>query len=322
MNTQVEKLRKDGVVVLHVGIENTADLRSQLDEEVKSFPEFKQGAKLEHMVMGGFSAFGNPASFHNNTVRDLRQLVYNNVKPFFAIYESDREKPRSFEQIVDRLMIRPSGKKPTAESWHRDVCPETYDGDTIFGGWLNLDDEPQYFTCCPGSHIEDTTGENKGFALIKKEDKAFWKARSVTIEIPPGHLIIFNENIVHTVLSKAFKHTVYRLFMGWRLTYSIFSLLRDQEEKFEKQGVMQLKSHQMPRVYPKLYWVNWKSKLEPFRKTFRKRCRIKLRCKKEGKKYYLPHELNSHMKSLREYGLKMYKPYTKQELNMHKPHAF
>ena len=81
-------------------------------------------------------------------------------------------------------MIRRPGDSPTAEVWHRDPgAMNAKEGDTIFGGWINLDPpeqhvihtknlsfKPQNISCVPGSASDKMkVGEYEddiGFATI------------------------------------------------------------------------------------------------------------------------------------------------------------
>ena len=122
----------------------------------------------------------------------------------------DRALYRFPDQIVDE-----NGK------WHRDIAPylNSENQDICFGGWVNLNyNTTQYFKCYKGSHNEtheiyqklQTTNRNDnngiGFSNFKtKEDqkalKDNWKTMGgPIIEIPPGHMVIFRENIIHVVM--------------------------------------------------------------------------------------------------------------------------
>lgn len=311
-----KQLKTQGYTTIPIEGINPGRLRGELDDEIGKMPELKPGAKLEDIILGGFSALGNPSSFHNETVRKIRSDVHPHARALFAEYEGDNG--RSLEQIIDRLMVRPKGRSPSKESWHRDVCPSTAEGDTIFGGWINLDSTPQLFSCCPKTHLEGDR-KAKGFATIPKDQKAAYKARSVKVKIPPGHLIIFNEDLVHEVFPSKRSSDSYRLFLGWRLTNSTEPLLPNTMQRLDEQSVMQIKSHQMPRIYPKLYWVNWRPRLKALRKAYIKSVRVKRACPKTGKKFSLPHDLSGHMGSLKGYKLRMYRGYTAEERSMHIP---
>lgn len=311
-------LEHDGLIVIPVlSAQSLAKWRREITDDISNFPEFTNGTEIKDTILGGFSALGNPSSFHCPAVRKLRAIIHAPVSKFFVDWKP--RAGRKLEQIVDRLMVRPAGRTPSAESFHRDICPKKSAGDAVYGGWICLDDKPQYFSCCPGSHLDTPTDGKTGFASISKEEAKVWKTRSVKVEVPPGHLLVFCEDIVHELNATKLKYDSFRLFCGWRLTHSSEPLLPGTLKTFEDQGVMQLKSHQFPRVFPKLLWVNWKSKLTPFDKSLKTECRVKVKCKKSGQEYVLPHELNGHMKSLRELGLGMYPAYGEAELRKHVP---
>lgn len=165
-----EQLNKDGFTVIPCLAE--ADLeavRSQFDRAVASFPEFKPDA--QEYVMGGFSAFGNPASFHNNFVRKVRQwAMYSAVSGLWRDYIPAYKAGYKLEQCIDRMMLRPKGKAPSAESWHRDEAINSGKNDQVFGGWINLDSAPQFFNCVPRSHTAQPN-RHGGFARIETDEE-------------------------------------------------------------------------------------------------------------------------------------------------------
>ena len=108
---------------------------------------------------------------------------------------------RALEQCFDRMMRRIPGERTDAESWHRDEAKNTQPGDDIFGGWINLDAQPQHFSCAPGTHLEaGARGRNDGFAKITSAaDKARYQQIANAhgpVTIPPGHILIFYERLV------------------------------------------------------------------------------------------------------------------------------
>ena len=318
MESKAQELRENGVAVLDLGL-CVKEMRDAIDYEMGRFPEFKPNTAVENMIGGGFCALGNPSSFHNPAVRSIRVVVHKKLVELFKAHEAHEETPRMLEQIIDRLMVRPTTRTVTPESWHRDLSPLPSQGDTTFGGWICLDDTPQVFTCCPKSHISDV-GRGTGFAPIPKSEHASWKAKSVNIAIPPGHVIVFNENIVHCINATKRKETTYRLFLGWRLTHESTPLFSDTFDRIKCQAPMQLKSGQEARIFPLLHWTNWRSKLHTYNGAMLNRCLVKKE-DRDGIVYKLPHEVKvkSRMKSLREYGLQLYPKYSEEELAMHLP---
>ena len=60
-----------------------------------------------------------------------------------------------------------------------------------------------------------------GFAKLSAADAAHAVAHRQKLAVPPGHMLIFNEKLMHEVCPAAPatpSHTILRLFTGWRLT--------------------------------------------------------------------------------------------------------
>jgi hypothetical protein len=169
--------------------------RALFHQSVAQFPEYKNASKAEHLVQGGFAALGNASSFHCPFSRFARLEMQKFALPFFQALKKERQEINGqeingkesndlkMEQLIDRLMSRSSSKKPTAESWHRDQCGKP--GDVTFGGWVNLDLTPQYFSCVKGTH-SDKAGLS-GFKPVKDEkQKALYEAQKSLIVVDPG----------------------------------------------------------------------------------------------------------------------------------------
>ena len=162
-------------------------------EALGEMPEFiDPKAMLEkevRFVQGGFAAMGNPSSFHHKFVRDIRRATHQCVlKHVFNDILADFPDLK-FEQVIDRLMFRRPDQRPGKESWHRDEAKNALTEDTVYGGWINLDNYDQFFSGCPGTH-KNVSG-NKGFARIK--NPAEFDSLRQMIRIPPGHIFIFYE---------------------------------------------------------------------------------------------------------------------------------
>jgi hypothetical protein len=211
----------------------------------EAFPEFDQNFiqkwRLPY-VLGGFAAYGNPSSFHNSFVKNLRKLVKEKVIKngvFKRYLKRINKNPSSYkmELLFDRMLHRYGTQKPNAESVHRDITPPTHlhVGDVVFGGWLNLSHEPQSFSCVPASHLPchvapDTRDKpDAGFMKLKDDEIIKFRNLLESVSVPAGHLLIFNQTMVHEVVSKPAGEQM-RLFMGWRLTTSE-DLLFGQKKK-------------------------------------------------------------------------------------------
>ena len=317
-------LRTRGYITLEVfSNEERAKLKNELKSVTQKFQEYKKLME-DGLVMGGFGAFGNPSSFHNPWVRKIRKqlhpVILNNV--FATPLSNDPD--LKFEQDIDRLMIRTPYQKVGSESWHRDESKYAKKGDTIFGGWVNFDEFNHYLSACPGTHLEeDVLLENKGFARIEKKDYPKYEALKEKIPVPPGHILIFYERMVHEVRpSKG--QTIHRLFMGWRTTKDTQCLLKGGNDQLDKliktMAVVPIKSGQKPKMYSGSHWNFHRKKIEDWSERINDVCthtRVVSSGKEKGKEYKVVHQM---MKSMEYYGFLKYKPYTQDEISILKPH--
>lgn len=278
----VFNLLTNGFVVLPVtGVTNRLDYwREQVLEDIANFPEYKDpSAMLQSknaiFVGGGFAALANPASFHCASVRQLRTTLYARlrIELFDLLGYIQPEHARNFEMVIDRLLFRRPEQQATKESWHRDWAPGG-PSDMVFGGWINLDPlehGDQIFSCVPGTHRNAPEPGKKGFAPLTTTEKKGLKGYKV--KVPPGHVLIFNEKIIHEVVSRKRKFDTLRLFLGWRFTSDTYSIterfIREDthslvpfHQALKEYMIMPLKSGQLPRMWPKLWWVNTPQKFE------------------------------------------------------------
>lgn len=321
---RLQHLKRRGYVIIPVSWmtpENLAAIRADFLQTLLSMPEFTPDHGLgDPFVLGGFSALGNPSSFHNVFVRRMRQFAMAEVLPVFQLMVAELKDGADLklEQIIDRMMYRLPGTCASPESWHRDEAKDAKDGDRIFGGWWNLDETDQLFSCVPRTHL-DVTG-HAGFAAIKDAAEIeMYKKNKEVVVVPPGSILLFYEQIVHEVLSKKAKKATCRLFLGWRLTSEDSPLFGDVEKTLETQAVMRLKSSQIPSMYARLHWTNWRSKIEDFTKWVNSVCQTERTVQSganKGQKHQLVEE---RMQSLQAYGLPMYPKYEQAEKAMHFP---
>ena len=233
-----------GVVTLQI---LKGDASKLFREAEQSFPEFKSGAKPH--VLGGFAAYGNPSSFHCPLVKALRKATFEKVRSS-KIFQKYLEEIRPtthwnyrLEVLFDRVLHRFPDQKPNAETAHRDVTPGKFlkeeDDDLLFGGWLNLTRHEQFFVGKPGSHLGirntfEVSQAHQGFSTLdpKSEEYKDYQNTKQKFSVPPGHLIIFPQHLIHEVLSQKSKHEQFRLFIGWRLTRATTPLFPDKESAY------------------------------------------------------------------------------------------
>jgi hypothetical protein len=331
LSSAAETLYAKGVVVLDLGFsaDRLQAIRADWNATVKTFPEYswtdsdlQEDRYLDQLVLGGFSALANPSSFHNASVRQLRSSIYPFVLEVARYYRQQAGpapgEDWNFEMIHDRMMIRPAHATATSESWHRDVAPNAHADDCIFGGWINLDATPQTFSCVLETHR--TQGTKKGFATVDKSHAAQLKAASTQIQIPPGHVLLFHESILHEVVAQKKAHRSYRLFLGWRLTRSKTPLIPDIQDRMTRFSVVPLKSGQIPPMYAQLHLINWPEKLEAFSRKIKDVYKEPF-CYKSGKRKhqtfhfvrrYLPDLPDSQKRAL-------FEPYTDAERKRYCP---
>ena len=259
-----------------------------------TFAEFKAKGRTVQRVLGGFGALGNPSSFHHEAVRRLRGLVKRHVAeavfaPYAAAYIGEGV---ALEALFDRLCVRwESFCRPTPDAWHRDVydahgnglrpLPASLPGgtpDQLFGGWLNLDNRSQSLVALVGTHrpSADLPEGFDGFATFDAD--AIRAARlnerlaaqanqhigntlhtdaTGAIVVPPGHLVLFAQRLVHAVKSGPQPPTpALRLFHGFRLTCETVPLFGSlHTSAIATGGVPRLPSGQLPAMYSKNHYA-------------------------------------------------------------------
>ncbi|NDH05102.1 hypothetical protein EBX93_04135 [bacterium] len=249
-----------GVVVLKV---LDGDFTALFRETEQGFPEFKAGARP--MVLGGFAAYGNPASFHAPFVKMIRQHVATKVLAS-GIFKG----PHGVEILFDRIMHRHPNQKPGVESPHRDVTPAKFlkeaDDDRLFGGWVNLGRHDQFFIGKPGSHLGvrntfEVARSHQGFCVLPKDSPEYaeYQKTKQTFRVPPGHIIIFPQHLLHEVVAHKTPEQ-FRLFIGWRLTLSNTVLFPNKEQSIDELGVPTMPSGQVPPMFSPNHCSAFKNK--------------------------------------------------------------
>lgn len=221
-----------------------------LDRFLSEQYEFVHSDPTQQFVLGAFGALGNPSSFHHPQIRQLRNSIYEHMLPLFA----SQFPSKHLQLLIDRFCIRRAKTTVSGETWHRDISFPNMPH--IYGGWVNLDSVSQYFSCVPGSHLTYEAGI--GF------DRVTNTHIGTLIEIPPYHLIVFNERIVHEV--RRFKHVrnSYRLFMKYAITEQAIQLFQDIKTILTDQAVPPISTTQIPPMYSKLHLVNHQQMLFNF----------------------------------------------------------
>ena len=210
---------------------------------------------------------------------------------------------------------------------HRDECPRAKAGDDVFGGWINLDDAPQVFRCAPRSH-QEVGNRNNGFAKLTVEEERRYEARMRDVIVPPGSVLLFYERIVHMVMPSTATGTMYRVFLGLRLTDDAEHLFgNDELERVVRdQAVPKIKSGQTPRLWPQAY-QNFSRNFAPLTewsvRTFVPGLveTTVVQSKNTSAWYHNKAfaRVPAEMRSLRELGLPMHRRYTEDEARLMTP---
>jgi len=320
----MDDLVQSGYIVVPTPLTNNerrAIAQQQFLSHFLESPEFLNPNPLDPTwkpVLGGFAACGNPSSFHHPILRKFRQQVLAHVLEIDLLPLNGRR----LEKPYDRVTFRRVGQSPTAENAHRDEAPTAIDGDDVFGGWLNLDDHDQHFTCAPGSHT-DVGNQNKGFAKITDpEELDNYYSRRITVSIPPGCMLVFYERIVHEVTRSVAERDLMRIHIGFRITDSTTPLFPNMATVIAEQGVPFIKSGQYPPVYPSAYTnfprnfttlTDWS--IRTYQSSILYRHTVKSGLSKGDVYYRVP----AKMQSLQSLGLPLHAPYDANEIALLSP---
>jgi hypothetical protein len=339
VNADTQHLYDNGYVVVPVaGLDPEAFRRDFVDQLVC----IKDSAS--ELAFGGFSRVGTSDALHTPVVRDLRLRIHREV--FVPLMDELADNPennerRMIELVVDGVLVREPGKAPTAELWHRDESTNAAPSDIIMGGWCNLNDtESQYFSGIPGSHrVQAGDGAGGSFNSFSKSQSRNFKQLAQRIEIPPMHMLVFYQDMVHEVLAKKQKgFTQWRLFTAVRLTHQEEPLVPDILDRLDTNATVPLKSGQFNPMYARMH-TNFRRnvlRLDAFTRT---NLHPSLHEAYTGKfARDDPDQFGNLVKpktvkktngadtrecpSLQELGLPLYAPYTPDELAYYTPYAF
>lgn len=315
--------------------------RADLQDTIAHFPEFNPeyvALEGEPLVWDGMGALGTPSSFHNPFVRHLRLQVHMLVwevmqfmvqLPTVPMCPLVKDKV-NFCQEVDRLMVRPAGCKPPAREWHYDpVNPDfkprpNAPQDMLFGGWLNFDDVPHTFPCL----VNELTTKDISGALARHERGSMGALHDprqalllspTAFSVPPGHLLVFANCVLHAVEAETKAYCQHRLFMGWRLTFSSQPLCASLDKQLDTMAPVTLKTGEAPEVYsPEEKRRHPDKVLEFLQRAFTPQVLHSLHSRKQGSRGHLPSPRFPSLKTLHLEDA--YKPYTKVEKDILHPH--
>jgi hypothetical protein len=298
------------------------ELLHEFQTTEKAFPEYKRGrielgTKLNPYVLGGFGAYGNPASFHNLFVRKIRKKKIELIPIFGELLKIAEQKnvipdAKSYKvaEFMDRMCKRIKGTSTTQESYHKDLIPKGRETDITIGGWVQISGDTSHLSCVPGTHTFFPSKSTKGFA------QETGKTCTHEIPVPQGNIVLFFQNLGHCVHSITRKSDTYRVFTVYLLTTHTTHIY-DYTSVIDNQGVPRLASDQLPWIYGPNHGSFWLIKLTvPWSKRVFKPEVIVTKTKADGTTYEV---VESPMRSLKEHGFELYPPYENWERNLFIP---
>ena len=303
MTTIAQELLLNGVSIYPIPTEllQRFDIQKYLHEQ-KEYININDNTEF---IISNFGAHGNPSSQHHPLVRDFRMEMFRFLK---RSLENDPEFSEKYLQCLpDRFSQR--FRKPSKEAWHKDVSIDydTFINSRILGGWANLDETDQFFSCSIGSHLEPAPGE--GFAAMSKDNKKLYKARKTLVRIPPGHAISFDEKITHEIADEKFTGVSRRLYMKYHISSDSRSAIDVDviQRAILEQGVFQMNQWNSMPMYEKIHLVFWSDKLVEFSRNIKSVFLAKPN--KKGNVY-----VQRYMVSLLESGVGMFPEYSEEEV--------
>ena len=260
-------LYEEGVVVVPMDAGCVQEARKHWLEYLDNIPEHHPHFRMpptQSISPGGFGA-GNLAScFHNPAYHYSNDMAMRALEPVFSRL-AERTGHSQLEPIPDRMIWRPKGFVISGEPhFHRDQAKTHDRSDFFLSVMINLNDgTPQYFTCCPGTHITNSSMDGNGFTPISPSESDAYAAQEKLYTIPPNCALIFAENILHRVPRGVVRTPggILRHMIGFCLTNRVVDWHPENETHIKDQAPLYYKGSEQPRAYPKLWWINHCDKL-------------------------------------------------------------
>lgn len=313
-------LIKNGYVVLPLSPQNAKTATDAYEEFLKSpLPEFSDKFNNDRAAgntdqplhsAGAFGASPLASSYHHPKPIKIDEIAFDaawNVLcrvclSFGLNYVS---------LIPDRMCYRT--ERQPRDSAHQDNTRGVLDAsDKFYGGFINLNSPgeiDQFVTLVPGSHPSEPRFDGKDFTPPNKDSVKYWMGQMIDVKVPPGHMIIFAENIMHAVNGKKpGKIPIKRKFTAFLLRRTkhqwctCFEKYASQErlnrriqegerhelcpifkKQCDEQAPLTFKGGKVAPFYPALWWVNFREKLVEFSEYFFKERILVTREVKSGK---------------------------------------
>lgn len=185
----------------------------------KPISSFREISSTRRLVCGGTSFVGMPTIFHHPKIRRHHNKVFIQNWPILREYTKLKEVDvgRKLKVVCrgDRMQVRPAGECAGRESAHRDAPVVGRDAVTCLGSFQNLNHKSIALRLVPGTHLRGASG---GFKKLSKEEAAEYKARMISVDVPPGCFVIWDASVVHEVNPVKEKYTSVKVFTGFMIT--------------------------------------------------------------------------------------------------------
>ena len=212
----------------YIVVDGTGFTRADAEQVIRDAREFRKPIEGFHevtstrrLVCGGTSFVGIPTIFHHTKIRRHHNKLAIKHWPLFKEYvklkEDDIGRPLKIVFRADRMQVRPPKQSAAAESAHRDSPAFGRDDVTCLGCFQNLNHEPIALRLVPGTHLRGVILKG-GFKKLSKEEAEHYKSQMISVNVPPGHIVLWDSSIVHEVNPVKVKYTSVKIFTGIMLT--------------------------------------------------------------------------------------------------------
>lgn len=285
------ELFTEGYVVFPIYSKKQCDeLVGEFGKAEEGFREYNRavpmGGKDNPYVLGGFGAYKNPSSFHNDFVREIRRDKMTHIPIFGEMLRLAQQKgviedasKYHVAQFMDRMCRRIRGTSTTRESYHTDLIPKGRETDLTIGGWIQLSADTSYFSCVPRTHSFFPKSSKKGFAVQKDKECTH------EVPVPQGSILMFFQSLGHCVYSVKRKSDSLRVFSVYLLT-THKTHMYDYKKVMDENGVPRLASDQLPPMYGANHASFWLDKMTvPWSERVFKKGLLVQKQKKDGSNY-------------------------------------
>ena len=254
-------LMENGYFLVQADPEQLFTGRALYNQYLNNIPEIREGAVFDgDKGAGGFGALNYASSYHSEAKRFMDYLSYETAL-YLITGVAAMLGLGYFQGIPDRCFNRT--KKQPKESYHTDNTAGADKTDVFYGSALNMNEDiDQVFTLVPGSHQNSASTKGGDFTPLTPTDELL--AREIQVVIPPGFILVFNENIVHRISGKKPKKTILRNGLGFRITDSEISWAPDNFRRLAEQSPLIHKGGEIAPMYPKLWKLNWPDHCEKY----------------------------------------------------------